>query len=70
MKGQIEIFKNDGEILEEKTDFMTNIKLKSFRKAWGKKILKWCFRQWKVQTDIFVDKWSRIDKKLSNNVLK
>ena len=28
---------------------MTNIRLKSFVKEWGKKILKFTFREWKKQ---------------------
>lgn len=47
MKAEVEIFNKEGQGLEKHTDFMTNLKIKSFKVSWNKKIIKFCFREWK-----------------------
>lgn len=42
---------------------MTNIKLKSFSKSWGKKLIAFVFKYWRKQTNIFIETWSKLDKK-------
>ena len=43
---------------------MVKSKLKSHAVAFGKKMLKWCFKAWREQTDIFYDTWGRVNQKL------
>lgn len=49
---------------------MTNVKLKSFSKAWGKKLVAFVFKYWREQTDIFINTWSDLDKKFSTRLVK
>lgn len=70
MKSENEVFRQEGEIKEKKTDYMTKLKLKSHAKAWGKKMLRFCFKNWKVQTDKFTDTWTGVDNSLSTRVLR
>ena len=46
MKEQVDFFKNEGEIYERKSDWMTNIKIKTFRKEWGRKMQGFVFIKW------------------------
>ena len=41
---------------------MTKLKLKSFEKAWGKKILKFSFEGWKKETQIFKVTWHNLNE--------
>jgi hypothetical protein len=49
---------------------MTNIRLKSFAKEWGKKVLKFTFREWKKQNEIFTNTWTKINNYYQNKILK
>jgi hypothetical protein len=49
---------------------MTNIKLKSFSQAWGKKLLGFTFKYWREQTDIFISTWSALNERFSLRVKK
>lgn len=49
---------------------MTNIKLKSFKNAWNKKLIAFVFKYWKQQTEIFIRDWSDLDKKFSTRIKK
>lgn len=44
MKTENQTFRVEGESFEKRTDYMTNLKLKSFRATWNKKMLKFTFR--------------------------
>ena len=48
MKEEVEFFKKEGEIHERKSDWMTNIKIKTFRKEWGRKIIGFAFSRWSL----------------------
>ena len=43
---------------------MVNSKLKSHAVAFGKKMLKWCFKAWKEQNERFCETWRRVNQKL------
>jgi hypothetical protein len=49
---------------------MTNIRLKSFEKEWAKKILKFTFREWRNQTDIFIGTWTKLNSYYTNKIVK
>jgi len=49
---------------------MTEVKLKTHWKNWGKQLLGYAFREWRVQTDYFVDLWSHIEYILNLRVKK
>ena len=64
------MFKQEGELHEKKTDYMVKLKLKSHAKTWGKKMLGFCFKGWREQTDIFIETWSNLEKTLSLRVVR
>jgi len=49
---------------------MTNIRFKSFTKEWGKKILKFIFREWRNQTDILIDTWTHLNNYYKHKIIK
>jgi hypothetical protein len=49
---------------------MTNIRLQSFTKEWGKKILKFTFREWRNQTEIFIDTWTHLNNYYKQKIFK
>lgn len=49
---------------------MTNIRLKSFAKEWGKKMLKFAFKEWRSQTDIFIDTWTHLNNYYTYKIVK
>ena len=49
---------------------MTNIRLKSFAKECGKKMLKFTFKEWRNQTDIFIDTWTQLNNYYTHKIIK
>lgn len=49
---------------------MTNIKLKSFKNTWNKKLVGFVFKYWRNQTDIFIRDWTDLDKRFSTRIKK
>ena len=69
MSQEVEFFKKEGELHERKSDWMTNIKIKTFRQEWGRKMLGFVFLRWRDKTVRFHRAWAKIDARYRAQIL-